>query len=162
MLSIYYLHYVKVLRCFSLFLVPTAPISHTVPFPRVRQRSGIPALAQSSEDSTMKVWIPLREHHLHGEVALPSRSFRTSTRKCLPNLGYRNILKLQNQGHCQREIERELYYSRHTISEVLIQGKGGRDCLLCSWYTYAEACDDMRQRDVPSHIASCHEHWANI
>ena len=34
---------------------------------------------------------------------------------------YRNILRLQSQGHSQREIERELYCSRHTISEVLIR-----------------------------------------
>ena len=36
---------------------------------------------------------------------------------------YRNILRLQSQGHSQREIERELYCSRHTISEVLIRAK---------------------------------------
>ena len=36
---------------------------------------------------------------------------------------YRNILRLQSQGHSQREIERELYCSRHTISEVVIRAK---------------------------------------
>ena len=36
---------------------------------------------------------------------------------------YRNILRLQSQGYSQREIERELYCSRHTISEVLIRAK---------------------------------------
>ena len=36
---------------------------------------------------------------------------------------YRNILRLQSQGHSPREIERELYCSRHTISEVLIRAK---------------------------------------
>ena len=34
---------------------------------------------------------------------------------------YRNILRLHSQGHSQRELERELHCSRHTISEVLVQ-----------------------------------------
>ena len=34
---------------------------------------------------------------------------------------YRNILRLHSQGHSQRELERELHCSRHTISAVLVQ-----------------------------------------
>ena len=34
---------------------------------------------------------------------------------------YRNILRLHSLGHSQREMERELSCSRHTISEVLVQ-----------------------------------------
>ena len=34
---------------------------------------------------------------------------------------YRGILRLQSQGHSQREIEREINSSRHTIAEVLAQ-----------------------------------------
>ena len=34
-------------------------------------------------------------------------------------IDYQNILRLHNEGHSQREIERELYCSRHTISDVL-------------------------------------------
>ena len=36
---------------------------------------------------------------------------------------YRNILRLHSQGNSQREIEREVNSSRHTISEVLIQAE---------------------------------------
>jgi hypothetical protein len=36
---------------------------------------------------------------------------------------YRSILRLHSQGNSQREIERELNSSRHTISEVLVQAK---------------------------------------
>ena len=36
---------------------------------------------------------------------------------------YRSILRLHSQGNSQREIEREVNSSRHTISEVLIQAK---------------------------------------
>ena len=42
---------------------------------------------------------------------------------------YRNILRLQSQGHSQREIERELYCSRHTISEVVIRAKAAGICV---------------------------------
>ena len=34
---------------------------------------------------------------------------------------YRSILRLHSQGNSQRELEREINSSRHTISEVLIQ-----------------------------------------
>ena len=34
---------------------------------------------------------------------------------------YRSILRLHSQGNSQREIEREINSSRHTISEVLVQ-----------------------------------------
>lgn len=36
-------------------------------------------------------------------------------------IDYRNILRLHSLEHSQREIERELSCSRHTISEVLVQ-----------------------------------------
>jgi hypothetical protein len=36
---------------------------------------------------------------------------------------YRSILRLHSQGNSQREIEREVNSSRHTISEVLIQAE---------------------------------------
>ena len=38
-------------------------------------------------------------------------------------IDYRNILRLHSQGNSQREIERELCCSRHTISEVIIQAE---------------------------------------
>ena len=38
-------------------------------------------------------------------------------------IDYRNILRLHKEGHSQREIERELYCSRHTISDVLNKAK---------------------------------------
>lgn len=38
-------------------------------------------------------------------------------------IDYRNILRLHSQGNSQREIERELCCSRHTISNVLIQAE---------------------------------------
>ena len=34
---------------------------------------------------------------------------------------YRSILRLHSQGNSQREIARELFCSRHTISDLLIQ-----------------------------------------
>ena len=36
-------------------------------------------------------------------------------------IDYRSILRLHSQGNSQREIEREIHSSRHTISEVLVQ-----------------------------------------
>lgn len=36
---------------------------------------------------------------------------------------YRSILRLHSQGNSQREIEREINSSRHTISEVLLRAK---------------------------------------
>ena len=33
-------------------------------------------------------------------------------------IDYRNILRLHSEGHSQRAMERELYCSRHTISDV--------------------------------------------
>ena len=38
-------------------------------------------------------------------------------------IDYRNILRLYNEGHSQRAMERELYCSRHTISNVLDKAK---------------------------------------
>lgn len=38
-------------------------------------------------------------------------------------IDYRNILRLHSEGHSQREIERELYCSRHTIADVLGKAK---------------------------------------
>ena len=38
-------------------------------------------------------------------------------------IDYRNILRLHSEGHSQRAMERELYCSRHTISDVLDKAK---------------------------------------
>ena len=38
-------------------------------------------------------------------------------------IDYRNILRLYSEGHSQRAMERELYCSRHTISNVLDKAK---------------------------------------
>ena len=38
-------------------------------------------------------------------------------------IDYRNILRLHSEGHSQRTMERELYCSRHTISDVLDKAK---------------------------------------
>lgn len=54
----------------------------------------------------------------------------------------RNILRLQSQGHSQREIERELYCSRHTISEVLIRAKTAG----IAWTLE----DDVTNEDIPA------------
>ena len=38
-------------------------------------------------------------------------------------IDYRNILRMHSEGHSQRAMERELYCSRHTISDVLDKAK---------------------------------------